>query len=204
MKILTTEFIKSSKTLSTCPKVDFPEYAFIGRSNVGKSSLINMICDKKKLAKTSETPGKTQLINHFLINETWYIVDLPGYGFAKSSKENREDWLKMIEHYLQKRKSLMLTFLLIDSRLKPQANDTAFMEWLGKNGLPFYLLFTKTDKLKPRQLEEHIEFYKNQMLKSWEELPPFICTSAENKKGKDEILQVIENTNHLFSQQNGL
>jgi GTP-binding protein len=200
MKILSTEFIKSSKTIGTCPKADFPEYAFIGRSNVGKSSLINMICDKKKLAKTSETPGKTQLINHFLINETWYIVDLPGYGFAKSSKENRENWLKMIEHYLQKRKSLMLTFLLIDSRLKPQANDTAFMEWLGKNGLPFCLLFTKTDKLKPRQLEEHIDFYKNQMLQKWEELPPFICSSAENKAGKDEILKLIEETNHFFSE----
>jgi GTP-binding protein len=202
MKILTTEFIKSSKTLNMCPKADFPEYAFIGRSNVGKSSLINMICDKKNLAKTSETPGKTQLINHFLINGTWYIVDLPGYGFAKSSKENRENWLKMIEQYLQKRKSLMLTFLLIDSRLKPQANDTTFMEWLGKKGLPFYILFTKTDKLKPRQLEENIDFYKNQMLQSWEELPPFICTSAENKIGKDEILKVIEDTNQLFSKQN--
>jgi GTP-binding protein len=201
MKILTTEFIKSSKTLSTCPKADFPEYAFIGRSNVGKSSLINMICDKKKLAKTSETPGKTQLINHFLINGGWYIVDLPGYGFAKSSKENRESWQKMIEQYLQKRKSLMLTFLLIDSRLKPQANDTAFMEWLGKNSLPFYLLFTKTDKLKPRQLEKHSDFYKKQMLQNWEELPPFICTSAENKTGKVEILKVIEDANRIFSQQ---
>lgn len=201
MKILSTEFIKSSKTVSDCPKAGLSEYAFIGRSNVGKSSLINMICDKKKLAKTSETPGKTQLINHFLINGAWYIVDLPGYGFAKSSKESRESWLKMIEHYLQKRKSLALTFLLIDSRLKPQANDTEFMEWLGKNGLPFCILFTKTDKLKPRELEEYMAFYKKHILQSWEELPPFICTSAENKTGKDDILKMIEDTNRLFSEQ---
>lgn len=201
MIISSAQFIKSSKVASECPKPDLPEYAFIGRSNVGKSSLINMLCAKKGLAKTSGTPGKTQLINHFLINENWYIADLPGYGFAKISREIRASWEKMIMNFLFQRTSLMNTFLLIDSRLEPQAIDLEFIDRMGIQALPFTLVFTKTDKLKRNELNRNIEIYKSSLSKNWDELPAIFISSAETKLGKEEILSFIETTNSLFRKQ---
>ena len=200
MLIKTAIFIKSSPEVSLSPEADKPEYAFIGRSNVGKSSLINMITENKKLAKTSSTPGKTQLLNHFLINDNWYLADLPGYGYAKTSKEIGSKWEKMIKGYLLKRQNLLTTFLLIDSRIKPQKNDLEIMEWLGINRLPFVIVFTKTDKLKKIELIQHIESYKKTLLESWEELPFIILSSATLQKGKDEILLYIEETNKVFNE----
>ncbi|HNW97324.1 MAG TPA: ribosome biogenesis GTP-binding protein YihA/YsxC [Bacteroidales bacterium] len=199
MLISSAQFIKSSKVYTECPKPNLPEYAFIGRSNVGKSSLINMICSQKKLAKTSSTPGKTQLINHFIINENWYIADLPGYGFAKISKDTRARWEKMIMNYLLNRNNLMNTFVLVDSRLEPQAIDMEFINWLGLKQIPFSIVFTKTDKLKEREIIKNTETFKKALLEEWDELPPAFITSSETKKGKEEILRFIEETNTLFT-----
>jgi len=201
MRILESEFVISNTDVSKCPPEDRPEYAFIGRSNVGKSSLINMLTGRKNLAKISSTPGKTQLINHFLIDDNWYLVDLPGFGFAKSSKRSREKWKKMINSYLLKRKNLLCSFFLIDSRLDPQKNDTAFINWFGENELPFSLVFTKTDKLKQKQLTKNIEVYKNHLLETWEELPPMIITSSKTSLGKDELLDFIEQYNRMYKMQ---
>ncbi len=195
MQIKSAEFVISSTSFDKCPKADLPEYAFIGRSNVGKSSLINMITGEKKLAKTSCTPGKTQLINHFIINKSWYLTDLPGFGYAKVSKKTRAKWEKMIRGYLLKRKNLLTTFILIDSRIEPQKSDIEFMEWMGANRLPFVIIFTKTDKLKNNELIKNIEHCKKALKESWEELPCMILSSTILTKGKEEILGYIEETN---------
>ncbi|MAY82701.1 MAG: YihA family ribosome biogenesis GTP-binding protein [Flavobacteriales bacterium] len=199
MKIHSAEFLISNTDYRKCPKAEFPEYAFIGRSNVGKSSLINMLCERKKLAKTSSTPGKTQLINHFLINENIYLVDLPGYGFAKASKKEREKWEKMIQGYLNQRPNLLYTFVLIDSRIPPQKIDLEFMAHLGKKQIPFVMLFTKIDKLSSSALNKNLTAYKKAMLKEWEEMPPVITTSSESKFGKEDVWNLIEQTNRDFS-----
>ena len=198
MKINSAEFLISNTDISKCPEPTLPEYAFIGRSNVGKSSLINMVCERNKLAKTSSTPGKTQLINHFLINKDTYFVDLPGYGFAKSSKQNRNIWSKFTHNYLKTRENLMYTFVLLDSRLKPQKVDLEFMEWLGRNRIPFVMIFTKIDKLSSSILNKNITHYKKEMLKVWEALPPVILTSSTTKIGKDEFWKLVESTNAQF------
>lgn len=198
MKIKTSEFIISNTDLKKCPKPDKPEYAFIGRSNVGKSSLINMLTGRKKLAKISGKPGKTRLINHFLINDQWFLVDLPGYGYAKVSKQERNIWKGFIKDYILKRENLMNLFVLIDSRLKPQNNDLEFLQHLGKNGVPFVLIFTKADKLTKKQLKENIAFYKTELLKTWEEIPKYFISSAVDKTGQFEILDFISETNKLF------
>jgi GTP-binding protein len=200
MQIKSAEFVLSSVSNEKCPRTSCPEYAFIGRSNVGKSSLINMIVDKKNLAKTSSTPGKTQMINHFIINENWYIADLPGYGYAKVSKDNRSKWDKVSRGYLIKRKNLMTTFVLVDSRLVPQQNDIDFMEWMGEKELPFVIVFTKTDKLNHSEITLNIEHYKTILKEFWEDLPPFIMTSAETKTGREEILDFIEKTNKEYGE----
>jgi GTP-binding protein len=193
------EFITSSPEYSQCPKPIFPEYAFIGRSNVGKSSLINMLTDQKMLAKTSSTPGKTQLINHFLINGEWYLVDLPGYGYARAAKAKRMQWEQVIEQYLLKRSNLMSTFLLVDSRLSLQDSDRKVINWFGEKQLHFTLVLTKTDKLSTNQLASNFGAYKREILTEWEELPPFILSSAQTNMGKGEILSFIEKTNKLFN-----
>ncbi len=193
-----SRFITSSPDFSQCPKPVMPEYAFIGRSNVGKSSLINMITGQKMLAKTSSTPGKTQLINHFLINEEWYLVDLPGYGYARAAKAKRRQWELVIEQYLIKRSNLMSTFILIDSRLPLQDNDREVINWFGDKQLHFTLILTKTDKLTTNQLASNFEAIKRELLKEWEVLPPFILSSANKGLGKDEILAFIAKTNRLF------
>lgn len=198
MLIKSAIFEKSSPKFQECPKPLKPEYAFIGRSNVGKSSLINMLTGKKKLAKTSGSPGKTQLINHFLINDEWYLVDLPGYGYAKVAKTKRADWGKMIENYLEKRESLMNVFVLIDSRHEMQAIDRDFMAWMGKRGIPFAMVFTKCDKLTPNQLAKNQAAYKKAMLRDWAEMPPAFLTSSENGLGKEEVLGYISEVNKLF------
>ncbi|PHR45077.1 MAG: YihA family ribosome biogenesis GTP-binding protein [Fluviicola sp.] len=198
MIIKSAEFVISNTEISKCPEPLKPEYAFIGRSNVGKSSLINMLTNNKKLAKTSGRPGKTQLINHFEINESWYLVDLPGYGYAKTSKMNRFKWTRFIEEYLKTRENLMNTFVLIDSRLEPQKIDQEFMNWLGYNQIPFSMVFTKTDKLSSSALQKNMAKYKKEMLKSWEELPPVFITSSESKLGKENLLNYIEEVNSVW------
>ncbi len=198
MQIKTAKFIISNTDYSKCPKPDMPEYAFIGRSNVGKSSLINMLTGRKNLAKISGTPGKTQLINHFLINESWYLVDLPGYGYAKISKSKRSEWERMIHNYLIHRPNLLTTFILIDSRHEPQKPDLEFIFWFGKKQLPFILLFTKTDKVPKNRLSANIESYKNILIKEWEELPLSVLTSAKTGRGKEEVLMIIEDMNNQF------
>lgn len=198
MPIKTAEFFISSQKISQCPKPDLPEYAFIGRSNVGKSSLINMLTDHKDLAKTSSTPGKTKLINHFLINKSWYLVDLPGYGYAKLSKSVKDKWQKMIEDYLSHRESLMTIFVLIDSRLEPQKIDLKFVEWLGINQIPFSIIFTKLDKINTKQLAENTNKFKNELSEQWEELPAMFLSSAKNEAGKEDIIKYIESTISLF------
>lgn len=195
MKIRSVTFTGSSPVLKNCPRTTLPEYAFAGRSNVGKSSLINMLCGHKKLAKTSATPGKTQLINHFLINTDWYLADLPGYGYAKVSKTNREIFSRMIQSYLLRRDNLVCTFLLLDIRIPPQASDMQFMNWMGKNELPFVILFTKADKLSKSVLAQQLNTYKKAILEHWETLPPFFVTSSQTRMGKEEVLQFIEDTN---------
>lgn len=195
MVIKSAEFVISSSQVSKCPTTGLPEYAFIGRSNVGKSSLINMLTGRKGLAMTSQKPGKTQLINHFLINEAWYLVDLPGYGYARLSKDGREKLKKMIEDYTLERKELICLFVLIDSRHEPQKIDLEFMEWLGEEGVPFALVFTKADKLSKGKLAVNIEAYKAKLQEQWEELPPLFITSSEEKLGKDELLDYIDGIN---------
>ena len=185
--------------VSMCPQDTKPEYAFIGRSNVGKSSLINMLTNHKKLAKTSATPGKTLLINHFIINKEWYLVDLPGYGFAKRSKKEIDRIDQMIRGYILGRQQLMNVFVLVDIRLEPQKIDLEFIEWLGISGIPFSIVFTKADKLTPNKARQAVESYKTKLLETWEELPPIFVTSAENKEGRDEVLNYIEEINGTLS-----
>ena len=195
MKIKSADFVISNTDIDKCPKERIPEYAFIGRSNVGKSSLINMLTGRKSLAKTSGKPGKTQLINHFKINDNWFLVDLPGYGYAKVSKKNRSIFSKFIYEYLEKRENLICTFVLIDSRHEPQKIDMQFMEWLGQNQIPFVIIFTKMDKLSSSQLNKNLTKYKIEMLKKWENIPQIFRSSALSGLGKSEILKFIEQTN---------
>ncbi len=199
MDIIDAEFVTSSVMESQCPKPDKAEYAFIGRSNVGKSSLINMITGRKKLAKISGNPGKTITMNHFIINKEWYLVDLPGYGFAKRSKTERKKWEKMIRHYILARTNLMTLFVLVDLRHEPQKNDLEFMEWLATSQIPFVIVFTKADKLSKLNLEKNFSTYKKVMLEKWEELPPFIISSAQTAMGREEILDYIHKTNQVFT-----
>ena len=198
MKIKTAEFVISNTDYKICPAPKMAEYAFIGRSNVGKSSLINALVNHKNLAKTSGRPGKTQLINHFLINKEWYLVDLPGFGFAKISKKMRAEFHDMISEYLLNRSNLMCLFVLIDSRHKPQAIDQEFMQWLAEKGIPFVMVFTKVDKLGKIALAKNIGAYKVEMQKTWEELPQIFITSAEKKTGTQEIANFIESLNPQF------
>lgn len=199
MEIKSAEFIISNAVVSKCPDTTQPEYAFIGRSNVGKSSLINMLTGRNKLAKTSATPGKTMLINHFLINNEWYLVDLPGYGYAKRSKKDKDKLEVMISSYILKREQMINLFLLIDCRHEPQKIDLEFMEWLGENGVPFSIVFTKADKLGGGKLKQNISHYLKELKKQWEELPPYFITSSENKTGRQEILDYIEQINKEVS-----
>lgn len=198
MKIRSARFVKSSEKFDQLPEGNLPEYAFVGRSNVGKSSLINRLCERRSLAKTSGTPGKTQLINHFLINEQWYLVDLPGYGYARVSKTERRKFRSMMTEYVLDRVSLMNTFVLVDSRIPPQEIDLAFMEFLGENGIPFTIVFTKTDKVKPKALIKQQEVYEATLYETWEELPPRLYTSSISGKGVDDLLEMIETTNEHF------
>ncbi len=192
MQIKSADFIISNTEVSKCPSDGKAEFAFIGRSNVGKSSLINMLTGKKGLAKTSGTPGKTQLINHFLINEHWYLVDLPGYGYAKVSRSKRSSFERFIADYLTKRETLYNIFVLLDARLEPQKIDLEFMNWCGEKGLPFAMVFTKIDKLSSTALQKNLAKYKREMLKFWEELPPVFTTSSESGFGKESLLNYIE------------
>ena len=195
MEVKTAEFVISAPVVNMCPADTKPEYAFMGRSNVGKSSLINMLCRNKKLAKTSATPGKTLLINHFIINKEWYLVDLPGYGYAKRSKTEIAKLDRMIRGYILQRHQLVSVFVLVDVRLEPQAIDVEFINWLGQSGVPFCIVFTKADKLSQGKVNTNVEEYKRKLLETWEELPPYIVTSSENKQGRDELLEYIEKIN---------
>ena len=195
MEIKKAEFVISAPMVSMCPKDTKPEYAFIGRSNVGKSSLINMLTNNKKLAKTSATPGKTLLINHFIINNEWYLVDLPGYGFAKRSKKEIQKLDQMIRGYILQREQLTNVFVLVDVRLEPQTIDLEFIQWLGESGIPFAIVFTKADKLTVSKVKANVETYKRKLLETWEELPPLFLTSAEKRQGRDEVLSYIEEIN---------
>lgn len=197
MNITSAQFVKSSSSVEECPTDNLPEYAFIGRSNVGKSSLINMLTGKPKLALTGSTPGKTRLINHFLINESWHIVDLPGYGFARRGLKEREAFAKMINDYVTKRGQLVSLFILIDSRIAPQAIDLKFIRDMGEKGIPFVLIMTKIDKISKGKLQSAIAHYKDVLSEEWEELPSFLVSSAETKQGRDEILHYISQTIHL-------
>lgn len=192
MIIKSSEFTLSSARVSQCPKDTKPEYAFIGRSNVGKSSLINMLCNRRGLAKTSATPGKTLLINHFIINREWYLVDLPGYGFAKRSKTVQHQLEQMITSYILQREQLVNVFVLIDVRHEQQKIDREFVDWLGQSGVPFSIVFTKADKVGPVRARQNAEAWMKKLVESWEELPPYFITSSENRTGKDEILDYIE------------
>lgn len=198
MKITRAEFVISNTDVKKCPNPTIPEYAFIGRSNVGKSSLINMLCGRKSLAKTSSTPGKTQLINHFLINDNWFLVDLPGYGYAKVGKGLSKNWQKFIVDYILQRENLMNVFVLIDARHDPQKIDMEFMQWLGENDIPFSMIFTKLDKLNATQKSKFLNVYNKEMLEVWAELPPQFISSAVTADGKDEILNYIEEVNTYF------
>ena len=191
----------SYSDVTKCPKEKLIEYAFIGRSNVGKSSLINMLMQKKSLAKTSGRPGKTQLINHFLINKNWFLVDLPGYGYARVSKSSKRIFQKFITQYFSKRQQLALAFVLIDCRHKPQKVDLEFMKWMGENQVPFSIIFTKQDKMKPNALIKNIEDYKLKMLESWEEMPNYFITSSSNGTGRDKVLNYMSEINSLMSKQ---
>ena len=195
MEIKKAEFTLSAPRESMCPQDNKPEYAFIGRSNVGKSSLINMLTNNKKLAKTSATPGKTLLINHFIINNEWYLVDLPGYGFAKRSKKEIQKLEQMINGYILQRQQLVNVFLLVDIRLEAQKIDLDFIQWLGQSSVPFAIVFTKTDKLSATKVNQNLEAYKKVLSETWEELPPMFVTSAEKKQGREEILDYIEKIN---------
>ena len=189
------EFVMSNSQVAKCPKEPLPEYAFIGRSNVGKSSLINMLTNQKNLAKTSARPGKTQLINHFKINDQWFLVDLPGYGYARVSKTTKKTFQKFITNYFEQRKQLVCAFVLVDIRHEPQKIDLEFMQWMGENAVPFAIVFTKADKLKPLAIERNIATYQEILLKSWEAMPPYFITSAENYVGKEELVGYIEDIN---------
>jgi len=205
--IQSATFVKSSVELAKCPAPSHTEFAFIGRSNVGKSSLINMLVNKKGLAKTSATPGKTQQINHFIINEAkkpWFLVDLPGYGYAKSSKTNRVKWEGFIRNYLGKRESLVCTFVLIDYRIPPQKIDLEFLEWLGTNGIPFAIIFTKCEKLSKNQAELKFGVFKEKLLETWENLPPYFFSSATERIGRQEILETIAQWAQQFAEENPL
>jgi GTP-binding protein len=198
-KLLEAKFVTSAADYRKCPPPEKPEYAFIGRSNVGKSSLINMLLATKNLAKTSQTPGKTQLINHFEVNKQWYIVDLPGYGFAKAPKGERDKWGEMIGEYLVNRENLMCVFVLIDVRHEPQRVDLEFLDFLGEKDVPFYLIFTKADKVGSVKAEQNVESFKKTMLLSWTKIPQYFITSAERRTGRDELLQAIEELNLSFT-----
>ena len=198
MLIKDAKFVISNTDFRKCPPPDKPEFAFIGRSNVGKSSLINMLCERKSLAKISVRPGKTRLINHFIINNTWYLVDLPGYGYAKVSKTSRAKWQKMINGYLINRLNLMNTFILIDLRIPPQNNDLEMINSFGLNELPFAIIFTKADKLKKQEIDTNISLFRNTLLEKWEELPPIFISSAVKRTGRDEILTFIGQTLSAF------
>jgi len=193
--IKTITFLQSEVDWRKAPPPSLPEYAFIGRSNVGKSSLINMLANHKSIAKTSAKPGKTQTINHFLVNNAWYLVDLPGYGYAKISKTMREKWVKMIRDYLVLRENLKLVFVLIDARLEPQKNDLEFINSLGESQIPFAIIFTKSDKLSATKVSQNVELFKKEMLETWEELPPIFVSSATTGKGREEILDYISTIN---------
>ncbi len=198
MIIKTIEFIQSVDDWKKCPDLPHPEYAFIGRSNVGKSSLVNMLANRKSLAKTSSKPGKTQTINHYLVNNSWYLVDLPGYGYATISKTMREMWTRMIEEYMINREALQLVFVLIDVRIEPQENDINFINNLGELGIPYAVIFTKSDKVSKQKLTEHITMFMNKLKESWEELPPYFVTSAVNSTGRENILEYINSINKQF------
>jgi len=195
MKITKAEFICSNTRVDLCPQEAIPEYAFIGRSNVGKSSLINMLVERKKLAKTSSTPGKTRLINHFKINNQWFLCDLPGYGYAKVSKKERESFAKMIEKYATQRSNLVCFFVLVDARIPPQQIDLDFIEWLGDSNLPFVIVLTKVDKINQTGKSKNLELLKKELLQSWDELPLIFETSATKGTGKDQVMGFIEDTN---------
>ena len=195
MEIKSAEFVISNTDVRKCPEGTRPEYAFIGRSNVGKSSLINMLTAKRGLAMTSQKPGKTVLINHFLINDDWFLVDLPGYGYAQRGKEGRENIRRIIEGYILGREQLTCLFVLLDCRHEPQKIDLEFMEWLGENGIPFAIIFTKIDKISKGRLAANVEVYQKRLLETWEELPPILYSSSEKKEGRDEILSYIEEIN---------
>ena len=199
MSIKKSEFVKSSQNCEQCPKVDKPEYAFIGRSNVGKSSLINMITERKHLAKVSSTPGKTQLINHFIIDDEWYLVDLPGYGFAKKSKTLRESFSKIITDYMTNRQDVICFFVLVDVRHSAQKIDLEFMRMLGEGGIPFTIVFTKSDKLGKVALKQKVEEYKKVLLAEWEELPEVFVTSSLNSLGRDELVEYIRSVNKVIA-----
>ncbi|RPD91664.1 YihA family ribosome biogenesis GTP-binding protein [Aureibaculum marinum] len=200
MKIKTAEFVVSNTDIKKCPKDSIPEYAFIGRSNVGKSSLINMLVNKNKLAKTSGKPGKTQLINHFKINNEWFLVDLPGYGYAQVSKSKRQVFQDFITSYFLNRNQLVCTFVLVDSRHEPQKVDLEFMRFLGENGIPFMLIFTKSDKLKPAAITKNLQIFKNKMLAAgWEAVPRIFTTSATHKSGREELLNYIQELNKIVT-----
>ena len=195
MVIKSAEFVISNSRVEKCPTTGLPEYAFIGRSNVGKSSLINMLTARKGLAMTSQKPGKTQLINHFIINDAWYLVDLPGYGYARLGRDSRDSLRRMIEDYVLERKELVLLFVLLDCRHEPQKIDLEFIQWLGEEGVPFALVFTKADKLSKGRLAANVEAYKAKLHEEWEELPPIFVTSSEERMGRNELLGYIEEIN---------
>ena len=203
MEITSAEFVVSNSRADMCPKTHLPEYAFIGRSNVGKSSLINMLTKNPKLAMTSSTPGKTLLINHFLVNKEWYLVDLPGYGYAQRGKKMMEKIQKLIEYYVLEREEMTCLFVLLDSRLEPQKIDLEFMEWLGENGVPFAMIFTKADKQSAGKTRANVEHYLDVMRRQWEELPPYFISSSEKKTGRKEILDYIEQINRSLKNTDG-
>ena len=207
MTITDARFISSNTRFDRLPKDNMPEYAFIGRSNVGKSSLINALVQRHGLAKTSSTPGKTIAINHFMVNNSWYLVDLPGYGYAQRSKKSREEWRVMLANYISRRRNLLYTFVLVDSRIEPQNSDIGFMEWLGENQVPFCIVFTKADKLSKVELDRNVDLYKKRLMEDWEELPPVFVTSSETKQGREEVLDFIDQQNkelEKFFKTNGL
>ncbi|NLZ74242.1 MAG: YihA family ribosome biogenesis GTP-binding protein [Bacteroidales bacterium] len=196
MDIISSKFVISNTDISKCPSGNLPEYAFIGRSNVGKSSLINRLTNRKGLAMTSSKPGKTMLINHFLINENWYLVDLPGYGYAKRGKKGQSQIQRIINRYILEREQLTNLFLLIDSRLEPQDIDVDFILWLGENGIPFSIIFTKVDKLKKGERKKNIDLWVQELTKTWEELPPYFITSSVTGEGREDILKYINQINN--------
>ena len=201
MQINQAEFVVSNSDPAKCPKPDLPEYAFIGRSNVGKSSLINMLTGRTHLAKTSQTPGKTQLINHFLIDKEWYLVDLPGYGFAKAPKAEREKWEKMITTYLTTRENLICTFVLVDGKIAPQQIDLEFMDRLGERGIPFVIVFTKTEKIGTNAIRQVVKRYEKTLLETWEEVPQMFVTSAMDGRGREEVLRYIQSLTKAFREE---